>query len=135
MAEQAIGLVVNERLEFKVIHHIQHVEVLDYLNAADVLLLTSRWEGSPNIIKEAMACNCPIVATDVGDIREVFGETEGCYLTSFDPQDVADKLKTALTFAEQYGRTKGRQRIFAIGLDSTTVARKLISIYEKVLEE
>lgn len=133
LAQQAVNLINDECMEFKVIQNVPHAEVRDYLNAADVLLLTSRWEGSPNIIKEAMACNCPIVATDVGDIRELFGETEGCYLTSFDPHDVAKKLQTALTFVERHGRTKGRERIMALGLDSATVARKLISIYEQVL--
>ncbi|MDP2366500.1 MAG: glycosyltransferase, partial [Ignavibacteria bacterium] len=71
----------------------QEVNLL--LNACNLLLLTSISEGSPQVIKEAMACNCPIVATDVGDIREVIGDTEGCYLTSFDPDDIAQKITLA----------------------------------------
>ena len=104
-----------------------------YMNAADVLLLTSLWEGSPNVIKEAMACNCPIVSTDVGDVRWVFGETEGCYLTSFDPEDVADKIKLALVFAEEKNRTNGRKRIIEFGLDTETIANKIIDVYKKVV--
>ena len=73
-------------------------EVNLLLNACNLLLLTSTSEGSPQVIKEAMACNRPIVATDVGDIRELIGDTEGCYLTSFDPDDVAKKIKLALQF-------------------------------------
>ncbi len=73
-------------------------EVNLLLNACNLLLLTSTSEGSPQVIKEAMACNCPIVATDVGDIRELIGDTEGCYLTSFEPEDVAEKIKLALKF-------------------------------------
>jgi len=49
-----------------------------YLNAADVLLLTSKHEGSPTIVKEALACNCPVVSVDVGDVRERIAAINGC---------------------------------------------------------
>jgi teichuronic acid biosynthesis glycosyltransferase TuaC len=111
------------------------VEVNELLNKADLLLLTSFSEGSPQIIKEAMACNCPIVSTDVGDVREVIGDTKGCYICSFDPNDVADKIKAALDFAWTNGRTNGRQRIIEMGLDSETVAKKIIEVYQKVLKK
>ena len=55
-------------------------EVCTYMNAADCLLLTSDSEGSPNVIKEAMACNCPIVTTDVGDVEERLHDLEGCFV-------------------------------------------------------
>lgn len=102
------------------------------MNAADVLLLTSRYEGSPNVIKEAMACNCPIVATDVGDIRWIIGDTEGCYLTSFDPGDVASKLQLALKFGR---RTRGRERLIELGLDSVSVAKRIVQLYQDVIEK
>jgi teichuronic acid biosynthesis glycosyltransferase TuaC len=111
------------------------VEVNALLNKADLLLLTSFSEGSPQIIKEAMACNCPIVSTDVGDVRELIGHTEGCYICSFDPNDVADKIKMALEFARTKGRTNGRQRIIKLGLDSESVAKKIIEVYQKVLKK
>ncbi len=105
-----------------------------YFNASTLIVLTSYHEGSPNVIKEAMACNIPIVSTDVGDVEEVIGNTEGCYITTFEPEDVADKIKMALEFAKTKGRTKGRERLVELGLDSETVAKKIISIYEKVLK-
>lgn len=135
LANQALQKVQDTDIEFKVVYDIPHDKVLYHLNAADVILLTSRWEGSPNVIKEAMACNCPIVSTDVGDVRQVIGETEGCFITTFEPDDVARKIQLALNFAEQRGRTRGRERILELGLDSETIARKLISIYRQVVAE
>ncbi|SIR44127.1 glycosyltransferase [Pontibacter lucknowensis] len=110
---------------------IPHDAIPKYMNSADVLVVPSFMEGSPNVIKEAMACNCPIVATDVGDIRWVMGDTEGCYLASFQVEDFAEKIHRALEFAQTKRRTTGRQRIERLGLDADTIAQKVISIYRK----
>ena len=78
-----------------------------------------------------MACNLPIVSTDVGNVKEVIGNTEGCYITTYDPMDVAEKTKMALAFGR---RTNGRERITKLGLDSDTISKKIISVYKKVLK-
>ena len=112
---------------------ILHEAVPKYLNSANVLAMCSFMEGSPNVIKEAMACNCPIVTTDVGDVKWVLGETKGCYIASFRAEDYAAKLGEALKFSETIGRTKGRRRIEELGLNSETVAKRLIEIYKSVI--
>jgi len=103
-------------------------KINQFYNACDVLLLTSVREGSPQVIKEAMACNCPIVSTDVGDVKDVIGNTEGCYITSYDPEDVAEKIKKAIAFGK---RTRGRNNIQH--LESSVIADKIIEVYKKVL--
>lgn len=111
---------------------VRHNDVPQYLNEADVLVFPSFMEGSPNVIKEAMACNCPIVSTDVGDVKWVFGETRGCYIASFDVNDFANKLKLAINARQANGRTNGRQRIMELGLDMETVAKRLKAVYQKI---
>lgn len=134
LAEQAVSLVkIDYNVQLIPVVELQH-SLLPYVyNAADVMILTSFHEGSPNVIKEAMACNCPIVSTRVGDVEWVVGDTEGCYLADFDPEDFAKKLLLALHFATEKGRTRGRERIIQLGLDSDTVAKKIIGVYKKVL--
>ena len=110
-------------------------EVSALLNEVDAALHTSFSEGSPQFIKEAMACNCPVVSTDVGDVRWLFGDLEGYYITSFDPHDVAEKIKMALDFADKHGRTRGRERIIELGLDAESIAKRIIKVYESVLED
>ena len=104
-----------------------------FLNACDVLVLTSYKEGSPNVIKEAMSCNLPIVATDTGDVRWVIGDTAGCFICSYKPDDVAEKIKLALQFSIRHGRTNGRKRIVELGLDSESIATKITEVYNKLL--
>ena len=104
-----------------------HQEVVDYMCAADVLIMTSSNEGSPNVIKEAMACNCPIVVTDVGDVRWVTDGVDGTYVSStFAPEELSGLLSEALSYGE---RTLGRERIITLGLTSSLVAQRLIKIY------
>lgn len=121
-----------ERLGDKTVHLVPvfnkpHKEVVDYMCAADVLIMTSSNEGSPNVIKEAMACNCPIVVTDVGDVRWVTDGVDGTYVSrSFEPEELGCLLEKALTFG---GRTCGRERIQELGLTSDRVARRIMNVY------
>lgn len=99
-------------------------EVTYLMNGCDLFLMASLNEGSPQTIKEAMACNCPIVSTDVGDVKEIIGDTEGCYITTLDPGDVAEKIKLALDFGK---RTRGREHIRH--LDNRLIAQKIMDFY------
>ena len=130
LAKKAVELVNNDSIELNAVSNVDQNIIPYYMNAADILLLTSLWEGSPNVIKEAMACNCPVVSTDVGDVKEVIGKTDGCYVCSYAPEDVADKIKEALDFGK---RTDGREKIKH--LDEQIIVEKIIEVYENVLRK
>lgn len=130
LARTAYEQLNDKRIKLITVFDRDHESLNLYYNAANVLLLTSHHEGSPNVIKEAMACNLPIVSTDVGDVREVIGSTEGCFITIFDPKDVANKLRLGLEFNQ---RTNGREKIQH--LEINTVAKRIKQIYKKVLEK
>jgi len=130
LAKEAFSLLNDPSYILLAPYPVPAEEVVYYINAADVLVLTSYAEGSPNVIKEAMACNVPIVATDVGDVREIIGQVDGCYIADFTPTDVARKLKSAIDFGK---RTAGRKRIMELGLDADTIATKIIKIYHKLV--
>lgn len=133
LVEQAMKYLNPEEVELINPYPVAHSEVPKYLNSAHVLAVCSYMEGSPNVVKEAMACNCPMVATDIGDVKWVLGNTPGCYLSSFDPKEYAEKLKLALKFAEEQGRTKGEERIKELGLDSETIAKRVIEVYKMAI--
>jgi teichuronic acid biosynthesis glycosyltransferase TuaC len=122
-----------ENLEMIELSGFSRQEVNLLMNACDLVLLTSYNEGSNQFIKEAMACNRPIVSTRVGDSEWVFGNSEGCFLTDFDPEDVISKIEKALNFCKTKGKTNGRNRIIELGLDSETIARRVFEVYKKML--
>lgn len=129
LAVNAVKYLGDDNIDLNHIYNTSNEEIPYYLNAADVLLLTSKREGSVNVIKEAMACNCPVVATDVGDVRWIIANTEGCYITTSEPEKVADKIKAALAFDK---KTEGRQRIIELELDSGSVAGRIINLYSNL---
>lgn len=135
LTEEAVSMINSEDVSIVIPYPVSHDNVIKYLNSVDVVIVPSLMEGSPNVVKEAMACNCPVVATGVGDIAWLFGNEPGYFMTSFEPADVAAKLKMALNYSEKHGRTNGRQRIIDLGLDSETIARRIICVYESVLEK
>ncbi len=130
LARKAIEIVQssNSDVELLTVFGVGQEKIIEFMISSGLLLLTSLQEGSPNVIKEAMACNMPIVATDVGDVRELIGNTSGCYITSFEPDDVAAKIRAALAFGN---RTNGRDQIRH--LEINTIAKKIVSIYEWVI--
>ena len=106
-----------------------HDQVPPYMSACDALIITSAAEGSPMVIKEAMACNLPIVSCDVGDVPDVIGNTPGCYICrNKTAEDVALHLQRALDFG---GRTEGRQAVESYSMPA--IAGRLMDYYETLL--
>ncbi|MBI4319130.1 MAG: glycosyltransferase [Chloroflexi bacterium] len=132
IAQKAINLLQErgENIELLTVTGHPHNTIPKYLNAGDVLLLTSEHEGSPVVIKEAMACNVPIVSVDVGDVREVIGATAGCYVCQRSAEDVAEKVAKVLRTTQ---RTEGRQAIRH--LEVGFLADQLVGVYESLLQK
>ncbi len=131
LAKQVVDHLDDPEIELMPVFDISNEQIPFYLNAADVLLLTSKWEGSVNVVKEALACNLPIVSTDVGDVRFNITSVDGCYVCKQDVNELSEKLNLAISFGK---RTNGRQRIIELGLDSDAVANKLIDVYNSLIK-
>ena len=113
--------------ELVVASGLPHEKVAQYINASNALILTSFTEGSPNVVKEAMACNVPVVSTDVGDVSQIVGRTSGCAVCPHDPEALATALEQAFRHTEP---TTGRNDIQH--LDRSVVAGQIIAVYEKI---
>lgn len=106
-------------------------EVPVYMNACDALLLTSTNEGSPNVVREALACNLPVVSTDVGDVRERIGHLEGCAVcSSDDPQVLADALVRVLQ-----QKTRPVLRDTVLDMNYSALGNQVLAVYKKVLAD
>lgn len=129
LAREAMSLLDGvELLELKGYDR-QQVTLL--MCAVDAMLMTSFSEGSPQVVKEAMACGCPIVSVDVGDVYNNIEDLDGCYMVSRSPEDIAKHVELCLNFDS---RTKGRERIMSLGLSNDDIAGKLMIIYKSIVE-
>jgi|AntRauMinimDraft_4_1070384.scaffolds.fasta_scaffold02606_1 hypothetical protein len=130
LAKRAVAEAENEygeSIELKTVYGESYERIPEYMNAADVLLITSEYEGGPYTVKEAMACNLPVVSTNVGDVSE--------YLTDVNPSIVAaeSNIPDAIVKVLEAGhRSNGRKKAQNISMRRT--GYRIQSIYEEVLE-
>lgn len=105
-------------------------EIPTYMNACDLHLMTSDFEGSPNSVKECLCCNTPVVCTPVGNVPDMMGDIPGCYVTKgFTSEELAECVKKVLTSEEPFN---GREAFLAKGYGIETVAKRLKALYESL---
>ena len=130
LAKEVVSLLRDNNVELLELKGYSRDEVTLLMCAANAFLMTSFTEGSPQVVKEALACGCPIVSVDVGDVKERTQGVEGCYVAKTrEPQELAKLLRKAMMFER---KTKGREKIIADGLDNNIVAKRIMGMYYKI---
>ncbi len=133
LVEKAIELLPPEyrsKVELKVVYGFKQHEILEQMIASDFLVFASIHEGSPNVVKEAIACNLPIISVNVADVKERILGIGGCFLVEgYNPMDISNALKKALDF--DYSKYSSVE--FAKTLDENVQVKKLIEIYNSLI--
>jgi teichuronic acid biosynthesis glycosyltransferase TuaC len=102
-----------------------------YFNAVDIHLMSSEFEGSPNSVKESLACNTSVVSTNVGNVSELLKNVKGSYVSEgSSPEELAFLVDKALRDNFQ----NGLERLIELELDIDSVALKLKNIYIKLIK-
>jgi len=133
LARESVNILSSHQsgVELVLASGVPHENIPLYLNGCDVVLITSVSEGSPTIVKEALACNLPIVSTDVGDVQERIGSVAGCEICEDDsPDTIAAALARVLS---QSQRINGRQTV--LELDERLLAQNIIQVYRQAMEK
>ena len=104
-------------------------EVAHVMNAVDVTLMTSEFEGSPVSVKESLACMTPVVSVPVGGVPDMLAGLPGCAIAPRNPQSLAEAVLRAF---ESGGDPALRRRAEAVSREQ--VAGRIVAVYEHVLQ-
>ena len=115
-------------LEILTVFRSSHSELATLMNAADVFVLASYWEGAPNAVKEAMSVNLPIISAPVGDVPELFEGVSGCYLCEPEPEPLAARI---IEVCSKPRDSRGREKVSSFTIE--LVARRLVNLYRRLL--
>ena len=114
-------------LRLKLATEMPHEDIRVLVSACDLILLTSETEGWPNCIKEALACNVPFVATDVGDLSAIARQESSCRVCAATPQALAEGICASL---EAGPATSLRRHIE--GMSLPVLSRRLLETYTRL---
>ncbi|MBW2569491.1 MAG: glycosyltransferase family 4 protein [Deltaproteobacteria bacterium] len=130
IVEQAVRKlkIIDPRYELLWVHRVPHSEVPLYMNAANVLALPSIKEGSPNVIKEALACNLPLVATNVGDVKDLVNGVHGCRIAERTPEAFAAAIHEIVSQGE---KSNGRKAVEHLSIER--VGQRLVTFYKQLI--
>ena len=109
-----------------------HDKIPLYLNAVDALLMTSESEGSPMMVKEALACNLPIISTDVGDVKSMISGLDNCHIINNEsPVSIAKIVEECISNGiHPVGRDKIKKNYSV-----EAIADQVINVYKDVLNK
>ena len=132
LAKAAVDQLVQEGVDAELVTVFDAVnaDMPWYYSAADAMLLCSNQEGSPTSVKEALACNLPVVATDVGDIRELLGGVAGTRICAQEVCTIARNLREVLDLSRN-GEFLGRATMAEY--DQALIVEKIVGVYTEVL--
>ncbi|MDH3710103.1 MAG: glycosyltransferase [Cyclobacteriaceae bacterium] len=131
LAKEAIAKTASKPL-LKPLDDVLPHEVPLMMNASDGLLLSSLHEGSPNVVKEALACNTPVISVDVGDVKERIQDIDGCYLCR---NHSADEIARGVDFVLTTKSPSFTGRKHVEDLNEYLLTDKLIAIYNATLNK
>jgi glycosyltransferase involved in cell wall biosynthesis len=114
--------------ELLVVYHQPPEKMPLYYGAANALLLTSEWEGSPNVVKEALACALPVVSVPTGDVAERLAGLEDCAMCPRDPVALGEALHRIVDRPRSQALRDAVSR-----LDLASVAERVVGVYDEVL--
>ena len=130
LARQAVDLLGRTLpAELVVAWGAPHADIPYYMCACDALVFTSMLEGSPNVVKEALACDLPVVSVPVGDVATRLRGVAGCELCADErPETIAAALERVL---RRGGRAAGRAAVRE--LDERLLTQRVIDVYRSVM--
>ena len=130
LAEKAIEIVRQSGFPVRLypVFNEQRDKLALLMNAADVMVMLSDHEGSPVAVREALACDLPIVSVDAGDVWQLISDVQNCYCCQREPADIAAKIQMVLLSGQ---RSDGHKKTAT--MDVAWSAHQVMDVYQKII--
>jgi len=128
LARASVEALGDRDVQLLTVSGVRNEEMPFYYSAADVMILCSRSEGSPTSVKEALACNLPVVSTDVGDVREITNGIDGCHICEPSAQSLAEGLRRVFARNNPFDGRRSMERY-----DQRRTVTSIVEVYERVI--
>ncbi len=132
LARSAVATLRDPEIQILTVCGKRNEDMPWYYNAADAMVLCSESEGSPTSVKEALACNLPVVSTDVGDVREILEGIEGCEICGDNAESLGQGLKRVL---DRRADKPFKGRVSMTRYDQSRVVAAIVKVYERVIHD
>ena len=132
IASGTIKELAARNVELLTVSKVHYTEMPWYYSAADAMIFCSDSEGSPTSVKEALACNLPVVSTDVGDVREIVRGIAGTEIVEQSPVSLAAGLRRVLNRPPDFvfdGRTAMER------YSQQKAVEAIVAVYRRVIEQ
>ena len=135
LAREAIKIVQQDvpNVRLVVASGINHDDMPAFISACDMMLVTSRHEGWPNCVKEALACGIPFVSTDVSDLKDIAREQSRCRIAEPNAENIAKQILSTISSPESLDPLSLRKYVLHMSIAKTYTS--LLDIYQKLLKE
>ena len=117
-------------VRFVTVTNLKYKQFINLLSISNLLLVTSIQEGSPNVVKEAMAMNIPIISSNCGDVEDRLHNTKNSYVINKLDEEIFVKKISDMIDYKAFVATNGRDELYKQGLDSKRLFKKLQHIYK-----
>ena len=119
----------NQKIKLLTLNNIDYKDVNLYINACDMILITSVYEGWPNIVKEGLVCEKPFISTLISDLPEIAKKENDCFIVNPNINEISKHL---LMLADKISNNELNTNKLPSYINNSDFSNNLIKLYNEI---
>lgn len=119
----------NQKIKLLTLNNIDYKDVNLYINACDMILITSVYEGWPNIVKEGLVCEKPFISTEISDLSEIAKKENDCFIVNANTNEISKHL---LILADKISNKELNTNKLPLYINNFDYSKNMIKLYNEI---